>query len=207
MRLVFQPLHQEGSAEDAGFHAFYAVRTDEITGAVAALRDLAMIAPPQTGAIRVSPALGAANPGAYATKLRTFVKRYGGEARIVRLTMNAQPQVFAQVRWVFRGVEKKGDVFVDMPLVGASATDISESVILNGGSSYDVMPITDTPSGLLGAIQKTMFDAANVDEAARLLRGAGGRRESDDPHGGDGGVRRLSRHDVRDEHARDRLVD
>ena len=53
-------------------------------------------------------------------------------------------------------------MFVDMPLVGASATDISESVILNGGSSYDVMPVTDMPSGLLGAIIKTMFDTANA---------------------------------------------
>ena len=162
MRLVFQPLHLDGLAEDAGFHAFYTVRTDEITGAVAVLRDLAMIAPPQTGALRVSPALGAASPEAYATKLRAFVKRYGGDTRMVRLTVNAQPQVFAQVRWVLRGVEKKGDAFIDMPLVGASATEISESVILDGGTSYDVMPITDTPSGLLGAIIKTMFDAANA---------------------------------------------
>jgi len=161
MRLVFQPLHQDGSAQDAGFHAFYTVRTDEITSAVAALRDLALIAPPQTGALRVSPALGAVSPEAYAMKLRAFVKRYGGDTRLVRLTMNAQPQAFAQVRWVFRGVEKKGEAFVDMPLLGGNATDISESVILNG-SSYDVTPITDTPSGLLGAIQKTMFDAANA---------------------------------------------
>ena len=108
MRLVFQPLSLDGLADDVGFHAFYTVRTDEITGAVAALRDLAMIAPPQTGALRVSPALGAANVEAYATKLRAFVKRYGGDTRMVRLTMNAQPQIFAQVRWVLRGVEKKG---------------------------------------------------------------------------------------------------
>jgi hypothetical protein len=161
MRLVFQPLFQDGAAQDAGFHAFYSVRTDEIAGAVAALRDLAMIAPPQNGALRVSPALAAANPGAYATKVRAFVTRYGGATRLVRLTMNAQPEIFAQVRWVFRGVEKNGDAFVDMPMVGAGATDISESVILSN-DGYDVMPITDTPSGLLGAITKNVFVAANA---------------------------------------------
>src|SRR6188768_3555042 len=94
MRLVFQPLLLNGLAEDAGLHAFYALRTDEIGGAIATLRELARSAPPQTGMLRISPALGAANPEAYATKLRAFVKRYGGDTRLVRLTMNAQPQIF-----------------------------------------------------------------------------------------------------------------
>ena len=162
LRLVFQPLFLDGAADDVGFHAFYTVRRDEITDAVAALRDLAMIAPPQTGALRVSPALSAANPEPYAAKVRAFVKRYGGEARMVRLTVNAQPQIFSQVRWVLRGVEKRGDAFVDMPMVGASATDISESVILSGDPGYDVMPVTDTPSGFLGAINTNLFVAANA---------------------------------------------
>ena len=162
LRLVFQPVFQDGLAQDVGFHAFYAIRNAEIAAAVTALRELAMIAPPQTGALRVSPALSAANPAAYAAKVRAFVKRYGGDGRLVRLTLNAQPEVAAQVRWVLRGVEKKGTAFVDMPILGASATDVSESVIVVGGNSYDVMPLTDTPSGLLGAIVKTMFDAANA---------------------------------------------
>ena len=103
--------------------------------------------------LRVSPALSAANPEPYATKLRAFVKRYGGEARLVRLTVNAQPEIFAAVRWELRGVEKKGDAFVDMPIVGSTAT--SESVFLSGDPSYDVMPVTDTPPGLLGAIAQS----------------------------------------------------
>ncbi|MEO5768909.1 MAG: hypothetical protein ABIS92_11220 [Polyangia bacterium] len=160
MRLVFQPLHGDGEAEDVGFHAFYTIRHDEIAGAVAALRELAMLAPPQTGALRVSPALSATNPEAYATKVRAFVKRYGGDGRLARLTVNAQPQVSGQVRWVLRGVEKKWNAFVDIPIVGASATDVSESIVF--GDSYDVKPIADTPSGLLGALQKNMFDAASA---------------------------------------------
>ena len=65
-------------ALDAGFHAFYAIRNDEIAGAVAALRDLAMTAPPQTGALRVSPALGAAESRAVrdeAARLRAALRR------------------------------------------------------------------------------------------------------------------------------------
>src|SRR4029079_557941 len=104
---------------------------------------------------------------AYTTKLRAFVKRYGGETRLVRLTMNAQPQIFAQVRWALRGVEKKGDAFVDMTMVGA--TETTENVFLSGGPSYDVMPVTDTPPGLLGAIVRTMFEAADGTKKRELL--------------------------------------
>jgi hypothetical protein len=165
MRLVFQPIFTDGHAQDVGFHAFYAIRNDEIAGAVAALRDLARSVPPQTGMLRVSPALSAANPEPYAIQLRAFVKRYGGEARLIRLTVNAQPEIFAAVRWELRGVEKKGDAFVDMTIVGSTA--ISESVFL--GASYDVKPMTDTPSGLLGAITRTLFDAANLTKQREYL--------------------------------------
>ncbi len=165
MRLVFQPLFSDGSVQDVGFHAFYTIRNDEIAGAVAALRDLARTVPPQNGMLRVSPALGAANPEPYAIQLRAFVKRYGGDARLVRLTVNAQPEVFSQVRWELRGVEKKGDVFVDITIVGSTA--ISESVFL--GASYDVKPVVDAPAGLLGAITKNMFDAADLTKKREYL--------------------------------------
>jgi hypothetical protein len=160
LRLVFQPIHPEGSADDAGLHAFYTIRNDELAGAVAALRALAQAAPPQAGALRVSPALSAADPSGYATKLRAFVKRYGGEARLVRLTMNAQPQSFQQVRWALRGLEKQGDAFVDMTIAGGAET--LESVISNGGSGFDVMPATDTPPGLQLAISTSQWFGADA---------------------------------------------
>ena len=161
MRLVFQLATDGSGAEDVGFHAFYAIRNDEIAGAVAALRDLARAAPPQSGALRVSPALSAADPTAYATKLRAFVKRYGGETRLVRLTMNSLNQNFSQITWEFRGVEKNGDAFVAIPIVGSTAT--SEQVALSGMPGYDAFPIADTPPGLLGASRQYMFDAADAE--------------------------------------------
>jgi hypothetical protein len=159
LRLVFQPLSTTSNAQDVGFHAFYTIRNDEIAEAVAALRELAMIAPPQSGALRVSPALSAADSQPYATKVRAFVRRYGGDGRIVRLTMNAQNLKFESVVWTLRGVEKQGNAFIDMTIVGTTA--LSELVTLVGNPGYNVMPITDTPSGLLGAITQTMFDAAD----------------------------------------------
>ena len=40
---------------------------------------------------------------------------------------------------------------------------------LSGDPGYDVLPITDTPSGLLGAIKKYMFDAADTHEQRAYL--------------------------------------
>jgi hypothetical protein len=162
MRLVFQPINQAGLSQDAGFHAFYAIRTDEIAGAVAALRALAALAPPQAGLLRVSPALTAADPAPYATMLRGFVKHYGGETRLVRLTMNPQPVSSAAIRWSFRGVERKGDAFADMTIAGTTATE--QGVVLTGSPGFQATPDTDAPPGLSTAIAKTKFDAADVTE-------------------------------------------
>jgi hypothetical protein len=160
LRLVFQPLSKGPLAQDVGLHAFYAIRNDEIPGAVAALRDLARIAPPQSGALRVSPALSAAAPETYATLLRAFVKRYGGEARLVRLTVNALPETSSQFRWTLRGVEKAGDVFVDIPIVGSA--EVTQVVLLNGDAGYDTVPSIDEPTGLLGAMTAKTFTAADL---------------------------------------------
>jgi hypothetical protein len=167
MRLVFQLVADGSGAEDVGFHAFYAIRNDEIAEAVGAVRDLARIAPPQSGALRVSPALSAADPSAYAATLRTFVKRYGGEARLVRLTMNALNLNFASITWELRGVERNGDAFVAMPIVGSGA--ISSEVTLSGDPGFDVRPTTDTPPGLLAAIRTYLFDAADTSSKRAYL--------------------------------------
>jgi hypothetical protein len=159
LRLVFQPIADGQGADDVGFHAFYAIPNHEIPGAVAAMRDLARIATSQSGPLRVSPALGAADPSAYAAKLRAVVKRYGGEARIVRLTMNARSRISAQVQWVLRGAEKEGDAFGDIAIPGATA--ILETVALGGDPSFDIMPVTDTPAGFLDAMRSWIFDGAD----------------------------------------------
>jgi hypothetical protein len=170
LRLVFQPIARAltldtSSAQDAGFHAFYAIANAEIAGAVAALRELADSAAEQGGALRVSPALSAPDPEPYASKLRAFVRRYGGETRLVRLTMNAQPESSEQVRWAFRGVVKQGGAFVDIAMVGAPET--VETVIL--GSSYDVSPTAGISPGLVSVLTSSMFQAADATTKGQYL--------------------------------------
>src|SRR5207244_2978965 len=96
----------------------------------------------------------AADRDAYAQSLRAFVKRFGGEARLVRLTMLAQPEILQQVRWMLRGIEKQGGAFVDMTIVGSTAT--TEDVVL-ANDGFDVRPATDTPAGLMTAIVANSF--------------------------------------------------
>lgn len=166
MRLVFQPISAGPRADDVGFHAFYAIRNEEMVSAVAALHDLAESAsgvPGQRGALQISPALSGGQPEAYAAALRSFVRRYGGTGRLIRLTVNMQPQTAAQVRWTLRGVEKKGDTFVDMTIAGTTAT--TETVILGGSDSsptYTVNPAADLPAGLAGALSSQSFGTADL---------------------------------------------
>jgi hypothetical protein len=167
MRLVFQPLLDPPSAQDVGFHAFYTIRNEEIADAVAVLQKLAMTAPPQTGALRVSPALSAADPEPYAAQVRAFVRRYGGEARLLRLTTNAQNLNSAAVAWNLRGLEKKGSTFAEMTIAGT--TDSSERVTLSGTASYDTVPIADTPSGLPVALSEALFDRADAPSKSASL--------------------------------------
>lgn len=164
LRLVFQPLLDPSSAQDIGLHAFYVIRRDEIAGAVAELRELATLAPAQSGALRVSPALSAANPEPYAAALRAFVRRYGGESRLARLTMNARDLNFDGLAWTLRGLEKKADTFTEMAIPGVSESGVktSEVVFFSGGSSYTATPTTDTPSGLQVALSQAAFERADA---------------------------------------------
>lgn len=170
LRLVFQPLGVSSLPHDVGVHAFYAIANPEIGEALAALRELAAMtsAGAQQGPLRISPALSEGDDvGAYATKLRAFVTRYGGESRLVRLTINAQPLTTEQVRWILRGLEKRGDTFADITMLGG--TGVSQTVIFAGTASYDVTPLADTPPGLAGVIKGSTFYAADADTRRSYL--------------------------------------
>ena len=81
--------------------------------------------------------------------------------------MNALNANFASITWELRGVERSGNAFVAIPIVGSTA--ISEDVLLSSEPGYDVRPNADTPSGLAGAIKKYMFDAADISRKRAFL--------------------------------------
>lgn len=171
LRLVLQPLFDTSGApeaEDVGIHLFFSIPQAENATAVAMLRDLARLqAEPSTSPLKVSPALSGPNAAAYATKLRAFVKRFAGESKLVRMTLNAQPIFVSAIHWSLRGLEKKGGAFEEMHVLGAN--EVSQEITLVSNASYDVTPASDVPTGLSTVLTKTAFDAAPAGAKASLL--------------------------------------
>jgi len=162
LRLVFQPISAQGIAADIGFHLFQVIPGDQVAATVGLLRELASLNVPDvavTGVLGVSAALAGPNRDSYAAKLRELVRRHGGQGSLIRLTMNAQNLNASALVWVLRGLEKKGDVFVDVAIAGT--TDLFETVTMTGSPGFDVRPSADTPVGLAGVISQLKFDAAD----------------------------------------------
>jgi hypothetical protein len=166
LRLVFQPLRDVEGATDTGFHAFYTIHEAEIPAAIQALTELSMIRTGVAEPLTVSSPLSLGIPD-YTEKLRTFVRTYGGESRLIRLTMNAQTALSAQVKWVLRGVEKQGTEFVDIAITGTSVTD--QVVTLASDGFFDVEPVTDIPEGLALALDGLPFKAASDEDQLAAL--------------------------------------
>ncbi len=166
LRLVFQPLSDSFGAEDVGFHAFYTIAESEIPDALQALIELSKRRTGPAEPLGVSVPLSEGN-AQYADLLRAFVRAYGGEQRLVRLTMNAQPAVLASITWVFRGVERQGAGFEDMLIHGTSET--TQQVTLVGDGFFLMTPVSDSPKGLALGLDLTAFEAASELEKRTAL--------------------------------------
>lgn len=170
VRLVLQPydLPTFGSGfADVGFHAFYSVPSADLSALVTQVRELAELGnTPVSSPLGVSPPLSAGNT-AYRDKLRAIVRRWTGGSKLVRLTMNAQPFGLAQIRWVMRGVEKKGADFVGVTIPGISGS--TQQVITAGLTGFQSAPEGDLPGGILEALDDQRFAVATDARKRELL--------------------------------------
>jgi hypothetical protein len=171
LRIVFQPIFTGGKARDIALHGFYEVPNAEVPAAIEALRALAALQnAPVTSPLTVSPALAANRTGAYATALKELVKKYANTAALRRLTFFAQPDVFAQIRWVFRGLEGRPPNYGLISIAGINAFE--QDVILEGGPSapgYSATPFADDPVGLGRALDARAFDGGTAAERDAAL--------------------------------------
>lgn len=156
LRLVFQQFLGFSSTGntpaffDTSFHALYTIPNAELAASVAELRALAAIQDaPVEGPLRPSPALSDVSKpvyAQYAAAARRFVKARALEARLAQLTLNTQPQEYAQVRWLFRGLARAGDgSFQELPIAGSSASTLH---VFLAGNGYDVRDAGVAPEGL-----------------------------------------------------------
>ncbi|HKO93997.1 MAG TPA: hypothetical protein VJU61_22740, partial [Polyangiaceae bacterium] len=172
LRVVFQPHFGSGTFFDAGLHAFYVIPRAQLASAIGALRTLARIqAEPVSAPLKPSPALADSAKPEYTAKLRAFVRAYAGEARLERLTVNAQPATDS-VRWILRGIERgPNGKFRDLAILDSIGT--TQFVLLSGPSSggpgFAVSPASDKPVGLARALANRDFSAApEADKKAAL---------------------------------------
>jgi hypothetical protein len=164
LRLVFQPVFGDGNARDIALHGFYEIPKAEVAGAVAELRAMAELQDlPLRGKLTVNAALAANPSGPYGAALKTFLRRWASSAGLRRLTFFAQPDVFAQIRWVFRGLEGTPGNYALIQIAAADG-GTEQDVILAGTLSspgYTATPLSDEPLGLARAIDAQGFAAAS----------------------------------------------
>jgi hypothetical protein len=171
LRVVFQPI-LDGSARDIALHGFYEIPHDAVRGVVDALRRLAELQNERlTSGLKVSPALSREPHGAYQAALKELVRTWANSAGLRRLTFFAQPDVFAQIRWVFRGLEGKPPNFLPITIAGVNTTqqDVILSGSVGGAPGYDPQPFSDDPPGLGMAINATQFDGGTAAEKDSAL--------------------------------------
>lgn len=167
LRLVLQPVvvfSGQVLADDAALHAFYPVPRAELASVVTVLRRMARL----SASVSSRP-LGASTAAddARFPELKALVLRYASAARLTRLTLFAQPFVFAQVRWVFRGLERQAGVFKRVAL-GAGSGETQQEVLL-GSDSWEVRPLVGVPTGLELAVDRLRFNSASpADRGAAL---------------------------------------
>lgn len=159
LRLVLQPVTNDLAA-DAALHAFFAVPASELPVLLEALDALAAEHPQ----LRAAPLQVVPASATFKTTLAALLTRYCSPATLKRLTFFAQPDVFAQVRWVFRGIEKHDAGFVDMTI--PSASDGGLQHVFLGVNGYQATVLADVPAGFALSLDESGFGAAS--EANRL---------------------------------------
>jgi hypothetical protein len=162
LRIVFQALRKTTpqSTVDAAFHAFYRIPNADLPALVAELRALSRLQnAPLASPLGVSPALSMSTTGDYAVGLKRLITKYAGTNSLLRLTFFAQPDIFAAVRWVFRGVEKSDAAFTEIVIPGIAAG--LQEVTFLATNSFEVAPVVDQPKGFVLATSEMAFAAAS----------------------------------------------
>ncbi len=147
LRLVLQPVNDDGTARDSALHLFYRLTEEAMAEAVIDLRRLRALAPEVADApLDVHAALVAQGvTGAYGAGLRELVLRHAGDDNLVRMTFFLRAPPVAET-WFFGGFEREEGTLSVMNIVGVGAGNqrvIRTEIV--GGYQYDLLPVGDVP--------------------------------------------------------------
>lgn len=162
IRLVMQPIADDGEGLDSALHLFYRLSEEELPKVVTRLRQLRALAPEQKDApLDVSPALVAqGTTGDYGNGLRDLVLEYCGRDNFSRMTffLRAPPRVET---WFLGGFDRKNGVLEPIDIVGVGKTN--QRVIKNitaEGYDYELLPTESKPEDTSLLLTSTKAKAA-----------------------------------------------
>lgn len=171
VRLVFQGVHGVGATaagEDGAVHALYELPRAEL---LALSRDIVRLSDQQgsytPGPLGVHPILARQGVwGGFGQGLKTLLRRYVGEDRLVRMTFFAREDT-QQSAWVFGGFERKAGSFARLQI---PTTTTSEQALLGGfPNAGELSGSVPTPSSSGDDIRVLLNSAAAnlADDTAR----------------------------------------
>lgn len=150
IRLVMQPITDQGATLDSALHLFYRLTEDDMAAVVVGLRELKALAPELTdGPLDVNPALVAQGfEGPYGTGLRALVLTYAGDKNLTRMTffLRAPP---TQEEWFFGGFNRSGETMTALNIVGVGKTNQRvDHPVTPEGYEYVFTPAPKKPEDL-----------------------------------------------------------
>ncbi len=164
IRMVMQPISDDGRALDSALHAFYRLDDSEIAAVVRELRrlrELTSISSDQP--LAVHPALLAQGvSGAYGTELGAVILRYCGEANLRRITFFLRaPPVLEEV-WFFGGFEREAGTLTPLNIVGIGPSNqrVTRPKVPDG-YRYELIPEATTPENHNALLSSQAAAAAN----------------------------------------------
>ena len=167
IRLVMQPITDDGATRDSSLHLFYRLTEEELGPVVLGLRQLKALAPELAtdGPLDVNPALVAQGiEGPYGAGVRELVLAHAGEQNLTRMTffLRAPPK---QEEWFFGGFDRKGETMTPLDIVGVGKVNQRvDHPITAEGYEYTFTPAPKVPEDLsLLLVSATAKTAAAAD--------------------------------------------
>lgn len=166
IRLVMQPIANNGSMRDSALHLFYPLSEAELAEVVPELRRLRTLAPEVADApLDVHASLVAQGmDGPYGVALKELVLRYCGEQSLSRMTFFLRAPPKNEV-WFFGGFERVDGELSVMDIVGLGQGN--QQVIrtdVESGYDYTVNPIASVPTAERPFLSTTRAEDATPEQ-------------------------------------------
>ena len=165
IRMVMQPITDDGATLDSALHLFYQLTDQEMTEVAAGLR--AIHAPELPAApLGVHPLLASEGvTGTYGTALQALLLQYTGVENLVRMTFFLRAPPLNEV-WFFGAFDRIDGAWTPIELVGGGQTQRVIRTVVTDGWDFDLTPVAPEPEDGSLLLTSAGADAATEDARA-----------------------------------------